>query len=170
MDKEDTDFARIWARRYIREHRPHGLDASDVENMILRRLHYNKDKSERGQKAALALALNEAQNCGRRSLRALFPWQVRYAEPHLQAQAYHSLAHDMHNMRIRQMVREQDRLAVQLTVALLSPEDRRVALDFMELLSWQKVAARRGMSEGSFRRHVLAGFIARFKEAWMRIS
>ena len=50
MDKEDTDFARIWARRYIREHRPHGLDASDVENMILRRLHYNKDKSERGRR------------------------------------------------------------------------------------------------------------------------
>ena len=64
MDKEDTDFARIWARRYIREHRPHGLDASDVENMILRRLHYNKDKSERGQKAALALALNEAKETG----------------------------------------------------------------------------------------------------------
>ena len=39
MDKEDTDFARIWARRYIREHHPHGLGASDVENMILRRLH-----------------------------------------------------------------------------------------------------------------------------------
>ena len=49
MDRKDMDFARIWARRYISEHHPHGLDASDVENMILRRLHYNKDKRERGR-------------------------------------------------------------------------------------------------------------------------
>ena len=45
-----------------------------------------------------------------------------------------------------------------------------MALGFMELQSWQKVAVRRGMSEGSFRRHVLAGFVSRFKEAWMKIS
>ena len=48
MDRKDMDFARIWARRYIREHRPYGLDESDVENMILRKVHYNKDKGERG--------------------------------------------------------------------------------------------------------------------------
>jgi hypothetical protein len=132
--------------------------------MILRRLHYNKDKGERGRKASLSAALNEAQNEGRRSSRALVPWQLKRGVP------VGALARDMQAVAARQRVREQDRLAVQLTVALLSPEDRRVALDFMELLSWQKVAARRGMSEGSFRRHVLAGFIARFKEAWMRIS
>ena len=51
---------------------------------------------------------------------------------------------------------------------MMSPEDRLVAHDFMELSSWQKVAARRGMSEGTFRRHVLSGFIARFKEAWRK--
>ena len=164
MDRKDMDFARCWAKRYIREHHPHGLDASDVENMILRRLHYNKDKGERGRKASLSAALNEAQNEGRRSSRALVPWQLKRGVP------VGALARDMQAVTARQRVREQDRLAVQLTVALLSPEDRRVALDFMELLSWQKVAARRGMSEGSFRRHVLAGFIARFKEAWMRIS
>ena len=55
-------------------------------------------------------------------------------------------------------------------LAMLSPEDRRIALDFMELLSWQKVAARSGMSEGTFRRHVLAGFVSRFKEAWGKFS
>ena len=164
MDRKDMDFARCWAKRYIREHHPHGLDASDVENMILRRLHYNKDKGERGRKASLSAALNEAQNEGRRSSRALVPWQLKRGVP------VGALARDMQAVAARQRVREQDRLAVQLTVALLSPEDRRVALDFMKLLSWQKVAVRRGMSEGSFRRHVLAGFIARFKEAWMRIS
>ena len=164
MDRKDMDFARCWARRYIREHHPHGLDASDVENMILRRLHHNKDKGERGRKASLSAALNEAQNEGRRSSRALVPWQLKRGVP------VGALARDMQAVAARQRVREQDRLAVQLTVALLSPEDRRVALDFMKLLSWQKVAARRGMSEGSFRRHVLAGFIARFKEAWMKIS
>ena len=77
MDREDMDFARCWAKRYIREHHPHGLDASDVENMILRRLHYNKDKGERGRKASLSAALNEAQNEGRRSSRALVPWQLK---------------------------------------------------------------------------------------------
>ena len=63
MDQNTIAFARRWARRYVGEHHPHGLDKSDVENMILRRLHYNKDKGERGRKAALASALNEAQNC-----------------------------------------------------------------------------------------------------------
>ena len=164
MDRKDMDFARCWAKRYIREHHPHGLDASDVENMILRRLHYNKDKGERGRKASLSAALNEAQNEGRRSSRALVPWQLKRGVP------VGALARDMQAVTARQRVREQDRLAVQLTVALLSPEDRRVALDFMELLSWQKVAARRGMSEGTFRRHVLSGFVARFKEAWREIS
>ena len=70
MDRKDMDFARIWARRYISEHHPHGLDEEDVENMILRRLHYNKDKGERGRKTALSLALNEAMNAGRRNFRA----------------------------------------------------------------------------------------------------
>ena len=148
----------------MREHHPHGLDASDVENMILRRLHYNKDKGERGRKAALSAALNEAQNEGRRSSRALVPWQLKRGVP------VGALARDMQAVASRQRARELDRLAVRLTVALLSPGDRRVALDFMNLLSWQKVAARRGMSEGSFRRHVLAGFVSRFKEAWQKVS
>ena len=164
MDWKDMDFARRWARRYMREHHPHGLDASDVENMILRRLHYNKDKGERGRKAALSAALNEAQNEGRRSSRALVPWQLKRGVP------VGALARDMQAVAARQRARELDRLAVRLTVALLSPGDRRVALDFMNLLSWQKVAARRGMSEGSFRRHVLAGFVSRFKEAWRKVS
>ena len=119
---------------------------------------------------ALSEALNEIQNESRRNLRALCPWQVRNAEPHLAAQAYCTLACDMHSIRIRQSVRENDRRCVRLVLNMLSPEDRLVALDFMELLSWQKVAARRDMSEGSFRRHVLAGFMARFKEAWRKIS
>ena len=62
----------------MREHHPHGLDASDVENMILRRLHYNKDKGERVRKAALSAALNEAQN---KSLEFPFPFKVRPDEP-----------------------------------------------------------------------------------------
>ena len=63
----------------------------------------------------------------------------------------------------------EDRRRVRMVIEMLSPEDRRVAQDFMELLSWQKVAARRGMSEGTFRRRILAGFIVRFKAAWGRI-
>ena len=166
MDQNTIAFARRWARRYVGEHHPHGLDKSDVENMILRRLHYNKDKGERGRMSALASALNEAQNYGRRSLRALFPWQVRSVEPHLEAQAYRILARDMFNMRIRQDVRERDRLAVRRTVARLSPEDRRIATLYMELLNWKRVAARMGIPVWTFRLHTLPGFILRFKNAW----
>ena len=119
---------------------------------------------------ALSGALNAVQNESRRNMRALCPWQVRNAEPHLETQAHINLARDMHGMRIRQSVRENDRRCVRLVLNMLSLEDRRLAYEFMELLSWQKVAARRGMSEGTFRRRVLADFVSRFKEAWRKIS
>ena len=165
MDRKTVAFAHGWARRYIRTKHPHGLDEGDVENRILESLYYNKDKGK-----ALSEALNAVQNDSRRNQRALRPWQVRNAEPHLEARAYRNLARDMYSVRIRQSVRENERRRVRVVVGMLSPEDRRVALDFMDLLSWQKVAVRRGMSEGTFRRHVLAGFMARFKEARTRIS
>ena len=60
MDQNTIAFARRWARRYMREHHPHGFGEADIENMILRRLYYNKDIGERGQKAALSSALNES--------------------------------------------------------------------------------------------------------------
>ena len=165
MDQETIVFARRWARHYVRTKHPHGLDEEDVENRILESLCSNKDKEK-----ALSKALNAVQNESRRNLRALRPWHVRNAAPHREAQAYRNLASDMHSMRIRQRVREDDRSRVRLAIAAMSPEDRRVALDFMELLSWQKVAVRRGMSEGTFRRHVLVGFVSRFKDVWRKIS
>ena len=165
MDRKDMDFARGWVRRYVRTKHPYGLDEGDVQNRILESLYYNKDKEK-----ALSKALNDIQNESRRNLRALRPWQVRDAEPCLETQAYCNLARDMHGMSVRQSVRENDQRNVRVVLGMLSQDDRRVALDFMELLSWQKVAARRGMSEGTFRRHVLSGFVARFKEAWREIS
>ena len=179
MDQKATAFARRWARLYVRTRHPHGLDEEDVENRILESLYkYGRGKFPDGvdpnsdpvAREALAEALNAVQDEGRRNLRALRPWQVRNAEPHLETQAYRDLACDMRRLRIRQSIREHDRRKVRLALAMLSPEDRRVASDFMELLSWQKVAARRGMSEGTFRRHVLAGFASRFKEAWGKVS
>ena len=163
MDQKAAAFAHGWARRYVSTKPPYGLDVEDVENRILESLYYNKDK-----KKALSEALNSVQNESRRNLRALCPWQVRNAEPHLEAQAYRNLARDMHGMSVRQSVRENDWRNVRIVLGMLSQDDRRVALDFMELLSWQKVAARRGMSEGTFRRRVLAGFVSRFKEAWRK--
>ena len=111
MDRKSIDFARHWAKRYVREHRPYGLDESDVENMILRRLHYNKDKGERGRKAALSFALNEAQNEGRRNFRSLVPWQMR------RGMSAAEVVRDMYAMSSRQRVRERDRIAVRRTVA-----------------------------------------------------
>ena len=177
MDQKNVVFARSWAKRYVRTKRPYGLDEGDVENRILESL-YNKDKrrpdlgadvDDASKAAALSEALNAVQNEARRNLRALRPWQVRDAGPHRETQAYPNLARDMLGLRVRQSVRENDRRRVRDVVGMLSPEDRSVALDFMELLSWQKVAAMRGMSEGSFRRCVLAGFVSRFKETWLKI-
>ena len=165
MDQKTVAFARSWARRYVRTKHPHGLDEEDVENRILEALHHNKDK-----RRALSWALNDIQDEGRRNLRALHPWQVRCAESHLAYQTHVELGRDMRRLRICNSVREDDRRRVRIAIGMLSPDDQRVAQDFMELLSWGKVAARRGMSEGAFRRHVLAGFVSRFKEAWSEIS
>ena len=148
----------------MREHRPYGLDESDVENMILRRLHYNKDKGERGRKAALSLALNEAQNEGRRNFRSLVPWQMRCGLSAIE------VARDMCAMASRQRVRERDRIAVRRTVVRLSPEDRRIAELYMKLLNWKKVAAEIGIAMWTFRRHVLPGFVSRFKVLWIEES
>ena len=136
----------------------------DVENRILESLYYNKDKEK-----ALSKALNSVQNESRRNLRALRPWQVRNAEPHLETQAYRNLAHDMHGMRVRQGVRENDRRNVRIVLGMLSPDDRRLADEFMALGSWRRVAASRRMAWSTFRYGVLAGFKARFKEAWGKV-
>ena len=135
MDQKTVAFARSWARRYVRTKHPHGLDEEDVENRILESLCYNKDKEK-----ALSKALNAVQNESRRNLRALRPWQVRNAEPRLEAQAYRNLARDMRRLRIRQGVRENDRLNVRIALGMLSPDDRRLADEFMALGSWRRVA------------------------------
>ena len=179
MDQKTLAFARSWAKRYVRTKHPYGLDVEDVENRILESLYrYSRGNlpdgigpnSDPAAMEALSGALNAVQNESRRNMRALCPWQVRNAEPHLETQAYRNLACDMRRLRIRQRVRENDRQRVRIVIAMLSPEDRQVAQDFMELLSWGRVAARRGMSEGTFRRRVLVGFVSRFKDAWRKFS
>ena len=164
MDQKTVAFARGWARRYVRTKHPHGLDEGDVENRILESLYYNKDKE-----TALSKALNAVQNESRRNLRALRPWQVRNAEPRLEAQAYRNLACDMRRLRIRQSVRENDRLNVRIALGMLPQDDRRLADEFMALGSWRRVAASRSMAWSTFRYGVLAGFKARFKEAWKKV-
>ena len=161
MDQKTVAFARRWARLYVRRKHPYGLDEEDVENRILEFLYYNKDKEE-----ALSEALNAVQNESRRNLRALRPWQVRNAEPHLETQAYRNLACDMRRMCVRQNVRENDRRNVRIVLGMLSPDDRRLADEFMALGRWRRVAAGRRMAWSTFRHGVLAGFKARFKEAW----
>ncbi len=165
MDQKTVAFARRWARLYVRRKHPYGLDEEDVENRILEFLYYNKDKEE-----ALSEALNAVQNESRRNLRALRPWQVRNAEPHLETQAYRNLACDMRRMCVRQNVRENDRRNVRIVLGMLSPDDRRLADEFMALGSWRRVAAGRRMAWSTFRHGVLAGFKARFKEAWRKVS
>ena len=163
MDQEAIAFARGWARLYVRTKHPHGLDEEDVENRILESLHYNKDK-----RRALSKALNSIQDEGRRNLRALCPWQVRNAEPHRETQAYRSLSRDMHSMCIRQRIRENDRRRVRLVLKTLSPEDRRLADEFMALGSWRRVATSRRMAWSTFKYAVLSGFVSRFKEGWKK--
>ncbi len=90
MDQKAIAFARHWARLYVRTKHPHGLDEGDVENRILESLYkYGRGKFLGGAdpnadpvvRRALAEALNAVQDEGRRNLRALFPWQIRCAEP-----------------------------------------------------------------------------------------
>ena len=178
MDQKAAAFARSWARRYVRTKHPYGLGVEDVENRILESLYKNSrgkfldgtdPNSDPAVKKALTEALNDIQNESRRNLRALCPWQVRNAEPHLETQAYRNLACDMHRLRIRQCVREDDRRKVRLVLAMLSPEDHRLGDEFMALGSWRKVAASRRMAWSTFRQGVLAGFTARFKAAWRKI-
>ncbi len=57
MDRKTAIFARSWAKRYVREKHPCGLDVEDVKNRILESLHYNKDK-----RRALSEALNDIQD------------------------------------------------------------------------------------------------------------
>ena len=116
MDQKTVAFARGWARRYVRTKHPCGLDEEDVENRILESLYYNKDKEK-----ALSVALNAVQDESRRNMRALRPWQVRDAEPHLETRAYRDLARDMRRLRIRQSVRENDRRNVRVALGMLSP-------------------------------------------------
>ena len=186
MDQKTVAFARSWARRYVRTKHPHGLDVEDVENRILESLYKSSRGKMNGRDSArpsqdgeapepqcmmkaLSEALNAVQNESRRNLRALRPWQVRNAEPRLEAQAYRNLARDMRRLRIRQSVRENDRMNVRIALGMLSPDDRRLADEFMALGSWRRVAASRRMAWSTFRYGVLAGFKARFKEAWRKI-
>ena len=186
MNGKMISFARYWAKRYVREKHPYGLDEEDVENRILESLYkYSRgnpsicddaQRSKNGKadapqwmKDALSEALNAVLNEGRRNLRALYPWQVRNAESHLEAKAYINLAHDMTRLRIRQNIREHDRRCVRRALAMLSPEDRQLADEFMALGSWRKVAERRRMAWGTFEYRPLAGFIARFKDAWKKV-
>ena len=178
MDQKAIAFARHWAKRYVRTKHPHGLDAEDVENRILESLYKNSrgkfpdgtdPNSDPAVREALAEALNAVQNESRRNLRALCPWQVRSAEPHHETQAYRNLACDMRRLRIRQSIRENDRRKVRLALAMLSPADRRLAEEFMALGSWRKVASGRRVAWSTFRHAVLAGFKARFKEAWKKV-
>ena len=178
MDREIIGFARNRARRFVHKKHPNGLDRQDVENRILESVYMRIREIETADAAhrceildeALNAALNAVQDESRRNLRRLVPYQVRNAAPHLQDRAYTNLADDMRNESRRQSLRERDRICVRQTLGMMSPEDRRLAHDFMELLSWRKVAARRGMSEGTFRRKVLMGFTARFKAAWREIA
>ena len=169
MGQKTVAFARSWARRYVRTKHPHGLDEEDVENRILESLYYNSLYYNKDKEKALSKALNAVQNESRRNLRALRPWQVRNAEPHLEAQAYRNLARDMRRLRIRQSVRENDRMNVRIALGMLSPDDRRLADEFMALGSWRRVAASRRMAWSTFRYGVLAGFKARCKEAWGKV-
>ena len=186
MDQKTVAFARSRAARYVRTKHPYGLDVEEVENRILESLYkYSRGKmcgrdgarpSQDGEASApqwmmkaLSEALNAVQNESRRNLRALRPWQVRNAEPHLETQSYRNLALDMRRLRIRQSVRENDRRNVRIALGMLSPDDRRLADEFMALGSWRMVAASRRMAWSTFRYGVLAGFKARFKEAWGKV-
>lgn len=180
IDSNLVDVANRRAAKYIHDRKPLGIGFDEVRDDILkefflRRFDINA-AAQRGDSVALgdlleeavSAATGDASNEGHKHIRKLVPFQVRNAEKNLADKAWEDLARDMTDCIRSQSRRETEAWFARCAIRHLSQTDRRIAGAYMELGSWERVANRFGMSEGHFRRHVLPGFIARFKDEWAR--
>lgn len=173
-------IAQSRAAKYVHDRKPQGLGVGDVTDYILMEF-WRRDKeikaaARSGDGEALGdiledatnVALGRASNESHKHVRKLVPYQVRDADAYLADKAYEDLARDMADYFHRQSRRETEAWFVRCAIRHLGLPDRLIAAAYMELGSWERVAFRFGISEGHFRRHVLPGFIARFKAEWRK--
>lgn len=175
-----VDVAKRRAAKYVHDRKPQGISVDEVKDDILLEFGNrrdaimlavaNKDAEAFGAllEEAVVAATNKASNEGHKHVRKLVPFQVRNAGAYLEDKAWEDLARDMADYFFCQSRRETEAWFVRCAIHHLSKSDRRIAKAYMELDSWEKVAHRFGMSEGTFRRRVLPGFIARFKDEWAK--
>lgn len=180
IDPSLVSAAESRARRFIHDRRPAGIGFGEVRDDILLEFVRRRDAinaaAERGDVVALGDLLEEsvgaafakAANESRKNIRRLVPHQVRTAAPGCEDAAYDALAADMRLLATRQSVREREVWFVRCALDHLTDEDRGMALAYMRLGSWGRVVGTLGMSEGHFRRHVLPGFLVRFRGVWQK--
>ena len=180
IDSNLVDAANCRAAKYIHDHKPQGVGFGEVRDDILKEFFLRREAfnaaAAKGDVVALgdlleeavSVALGDASNESHKHYRKLVPFQVRNADVYLQDKAFEDLALDMSDYFRRQSRRETEAWFVRCAIRHLCPSDQRIAKAYMEEGSWERVAFRFGRSEGDFRRHVLPGFVARFKEEWER--
>lgn len=144
------------------------------------------DEAEAIIQGAERKAENAAMCEARKSIRALVPYQVRQAKERgkiessgngivapgkkdVVDEAYANLAHDMAIWRHQWCNDARVNKCVRFTLKNLKPIDRQIGFLHLELGSWEKVAARMGLSEGDFRRKHLPRFKANFAAVWHQV-
>ncbi len=194
----DWDAAKSIAARCLASNRrlrgmPVEHIADDIELELIRRsdeLEAARNTRDEARERriigeATSVAVNAAVCAMRKAQRALVPFQLRQAaegkrrivrnglwDPvryDARAAAIRELAQDMADIARCHSRSERMVYYVRTTLAHMTLDDRRVALSYMRNLSWGRVALEFGRSEGDFRRKVLPGFVARFKEVWKKV-
>ena len=193
------DIAKTRAAKCARSNRrTKGIEEGQIADDIGRELYPRQDEilallSDDRLDAADAIiedAVRKAENAAmceaRKSIRALVPYQVRQAKERSKVEcrgngivaqgkkdvvdeAYAQLAQDMMLWRHQWCNDARVNKCVRFTLKNLKPIDRQIGFLHLELGSWEKVAARMGLSEGDFRRKHLPRFKANFAAVWCQV-
>ena len=193
---EIWDIAKARAAKCAHNNRrTRGVEQDEIADDIGRELYPRQEeilallsdgKTEEAE-AVIRDAVRKAENAAvreaRKTIRALVPYQVRQAKESgkiegcvngIVAQgkkdvvdkAYAALANDMLIWRHQWCNAARVGKCVRFTLKNLNPIDRQIGFLHLELGSWEKVAARMGLSEGDFRRKHLPSFKKNFAVVW----
>ena len=164
-----------------------GLELYPRQEEILALLSEGKaDDAEAIIRDAVRKAESAAVSEARKSIRALVPYQVRQAKERgkidgcgngivapgkkdVVDEVYAALANDMLLWRHQWCNDACVGKCVRFTLKNLKPIDRQIGFLHLALGSWEKVAARMGLSEGDFRRKHLPRFKANFAAVWSQV-
>lgn len=196
---EIWDIAKARAAKCARNNRrTKGIEDDQIADDIGRELYPRQeeilnllsdgrlDEAEAIIRNAVRKAENAAMCEARKTIRALVPYQVRQAKERGKVEgrsngivaqgkkdvvdeAYAQLAQDMLVWRHQWCNDARVNKCVRFTLKNLKPIDRQIGFLHLELGSWEKVAARMGLSEGDFRRKHLPRFKANFAAVWHQV-